>query len=138
MSLLAIVLALLLEQARPLLRGNVLHLGLRNWVRWVTRSFDAGQNHNAWVAWLLAVLAPALLVLGLHWLLVETAGWPFAVLWNVAVLYATLGFRQFSFHFTDIRDALDAGDDDLARQLLAQWQQVDPAQLPRSGQDRVA
>ena len=131
MSLLAIVLALLIEQVRPLQRGNPLHAAMRGWVRWVTRSFDAGHRHNAWVAWTLAVALPALLALGVHWLLAEQWGWPFAVVWNVAVLYTALGFRQFSFHFTDIRDALDAGDDDLARQLLAEWQQVDAAQVPR-------
>jgi adenosylcobinamide-phosphate synthase len=37
------------------------------------------------------------------------------MLWNVAVLY-TLGFRQFSHHFTRIRDALDAGDEHAARE----------------------
>jgi adenosylcobinamide-phosphate synthase len=54
------------------------------------------------------------------------------VLWSVAVLYVTLGFRQFSHHFTDIRDALDGGDEARARELLAQWQQVDASELPRS------
>jgi adenosylcobinamide-phosphate synthase len=53
-------------------------------------------------------------------------------LWSVAVLYVTLGFRQFSHHFTDIRDALDAGDEARARELLAEWQQVDAGELPRS------
>ena len=48
------------------------------------------------------------------------------------MLYVTLGFRQFSHHFTDIRDALDAGDEPRARELLAQWQQVDASELPRS------
>jgi adenosylcobinamide-phosphate synthase len=33
-----------------------------------------------------------------------------------ALLYLTLGFRQFSHYFTDIRDALDRGDENLARQ----------------------
>ena len=28
------------------------------------------------------------------------------------VLYLTLGFRQFSHYFTDIRDALERGDED--------------------------
>jgi adenosylcobinamide-phosphate synthase len=50
----------------------------------------------------------------------------------VAVLYATLGFRQFSFHFTQIRDALADGDEDRARLLLANWQQIDASELPRS------
>ena len=54
------------------------------------------------------------------------------MLWSVAVLYVTLGFRQFSHHFTNIRDALDAGDEAAARELLAQWQQVDAGELPRS------
>ena len=47
-------------------------------------------------------------------------------------MYVTLGFRQFSHYFTDIRDALDDGDEDTARELLAQWQQVDASELPRS------
>jgi adenosylcobinamide-phosphate synthase len=47
-------------------------------------------------------------------------------------LYATLGFRQFSHYFTDIRDALDIGDEEQARELLAQWRQVDASELPRS------
>ena len=48
------------------------------------------------------------------------------------VLYCTLGFRQFSHHFTRIRDALESGDEDQARQYLAEWQQVDAGDLPRS------
>jgi adenosylcobinamide-phosphate synthase len=54
-----------------------------------------------------------------HWLLVWSLGWIAAVVWSVVILYATLGFRQFSHHFTGIRDALHAGDEDLARQRLA-------------------
>ncbi|RYY79380.1 MAG: cobalamin biosynthesis protein CbiB, partial [Comamonadaceae bacterium] len=61
----------------------------------------------------------------------RSCGWPAAVLWSVAVLYVTLGFRQFSHHFTAIRDALDAGEEDRARELLAEWQQVDASELPR-------
>ena len=54
------------------------------------------------------------------------------MLWNVAMLYTTLGFRQFSHHFTRIRDALDAGDEYTAREVLAHWQQVDASEVPRS------
>ncbi len=60
----------------------------------------------------MAVLLPALAALGIHWALMVLVGWPAAMVWSVAVLYVTLGFRQFSHHFTDIRDALDAGDED--------------------------
>jgi adenosylcobinamide-phosphate synthase len=41
--------------------------------------------------------------------------------WNVAVLYVTMGFRQFSHYFTGIRQALREGDLDGARALLATW-----------------
>jgi adenosylcobinamide-phosphate synthase len=132
MSFFAILFALLIEQVRPLARQNIIHIGLRNWARWVSRNFDAGKPHHGWVAWSLAVLLPALGAVAVHWALVLFLGWPVAILWSVAVLYVTLGFRQFSHHFTNIRDALDAGDEPRARELLAQWQQVDASELPRS------
>ncbi len=72
-----------------------------------------------------------MLAFAIHWLL-----WSFhgllAFAWSVLVLYVTLGFRQFSHHFTAIRDALEVGDEDTARELLADWQQVDASELPRS------
>ena len=68
----------------------------------------------------------------MHWALLLWVGWIGAVAWNIAVLYATLGFRQFSHNFTDIREALDAADEDAARKLLAQWMRIDASDLPRS------
>lgn len=132
MSFVAILIALLLEQARPVGRGNLIHVGLRAWVSWCGRTFDAGRVHHAWLAWSIAVILPSVLVLLIYGLLVGLAGWPFAVLWNIIVLYFSLGFRQFSHHFTEIRDALDSGDEPHARQLLAQWRQMDAAGLGRS------
>jgi adenosylcobinamide-phosphate synthase len=132
MSFFAIMFALLLEQVRPVARDNPIHGQVRAWVRASSRNFDAGKPQHGWVAWALAVVVPSLAALGLHWLLVWAIGWPVAVLWNVAVLYLTLGFRQFSHHFTEIRDALESGDEPLARELLAHWQQVDASELPRS------
>ncbi|HKB52679.1 MAG TPA: cobalamin biosynthesis protein, partial [Ramlibacter sp.] len=132
MSFFAILFALLIEQVRPLARHNPIHSSLRVWARWVSRNFDTGKPQHAVVAWSLAVVAPALAALAVHWALALFLGWPFAMLWSVAVLYVTLGFRQFSHHFTAIRDALDAGDETQARQLLAEWQQVDASELPRS------
>lgn len=132
MSFFAILVALLLEQVRPLGQDNAAHAGMRNWVRWARTNFDAGKPHHGWVVWVLAVAVPSLIALAVYWGLLLTIGWPFAVVWSVAILYVTLGFRQFSHHFTGIRDALDAGDEDLARELLARWQRVDAADLPRS------
>ncbi len=135
MSFFAIVFALLFEQARPLAASNPIHAGLRNWARFASRNVDAGKTKHAWLAWAIAVLLPAALVTAVYWALVWSLGWLAATLWNVAILYATLGFRQFSHHFTAIRDALDADNasgEAQARELLAQWQQVDASELPRS------
>jgi adenosylcobinamide-phosphate synthase len=132
MSFFAILFALLIEQVRPLARHNPIHAMLRAWARWTCTNFDAGKPQHGWVTWALAVGVPSLTVAIVHWALVYFLGWPFAFVWSVVVLYVTLGFRQFSHHFTDIRDALDAGDEQRARELLAQWQQVDASELPRS------
>ena len=132
MSFISVLFALLLEQARPLGRGNPVHANLRAWVRWSTRNFDAGKSFHGWLAWGFAVGGPSLTTLAIYWLLDAFLGWPVAVMWSVVVLYATLGFRQFSFHFTQIRDALADADEDRARELLASWQQIDASELPRS------
>lgn len=130
MSFFAILLALLIEQARPLARGNAVHAGMRSWLRWVVRKLDAGERSHGWLAWGFAVLLPSGIALLVYWLLYTVVGWPLAMLWNVAVLYVTLGFRQFSHHFTGIRDALDAGNEQEARRLLAEWRQIDASELP--------
>lgn len=123
--------ALILEQARPLARGNWVHAGFRAWARWSSRTLDAGHHHHGWITWFVAVIVPALLTMLIHWALWRVNP-VLAFAWSVVILYVTLGFRQFSHYFTDIRDALDEGDEDLARQLLAQWRQVDASELPRS------
>jgi adenosylcobinamide-phosphate synthase len=123
-SFFAILFAFVLEQARPTPFRGLLHRWSGWWVRACLRNLDAGQPSHGWLFWACAALLPALLAwlvdLGLRSLL----GWPGHVLafaWHVAILYMMLGFRQFSHHFTAIRQALDAGDIDAANQLFAQW-----------------
>jgi adenosylcobinamide-phosphate synthase len=131
MSFFSVLFALLLEQARPLKSTNSVHAALRAWVRWSSRCFDAGKSHHGWLAWGFAVGGPFIASWLIYWMLDIFLGWPVAVLWSVAVLYVTLGFRQFSFHFTLIRDSLVDGDENRARELLAEWQQIDASTLPR-------
>ncbi|MCO4088924.1 MAG: CobD/CbiB family protein [Limnohabitans sp.] len=132
MSFFAILLALILEQVRPLKTDHLVFSYTERWVIWTARTLDAGARSQAWITWGVTILGPALLVMLVHWLLAWGLGWWMAFLWNVALLYATLGFRQFSHHFTGIREALDNGDENKARELLAQWQQVEVGQIPRS------
>ncbi len=131
MSFFAVLFALLIEQFKPLPRANLVHETLSAWMRWAGRNFDAGRDHHAWVVWSITVIAPALLAWGIHFG-IDRFSLILALLWNVAVLYLTLGFRQFSHYFTDIRDALDRGDEVEARRLLAQWREIDTSELPRT------
>lgn len=131
MSFFAVLFALLIEQLKPLPRGNVIHDTLTSWMRWTGRNFDAGREHHAWVVWIITAIVPALLAAAVHHLLGRV--WVLsALVWDVAVLYLTLGFRQFSHYFTDIRDALERGDESEARRLLAQWRHLDASELPRT------
>lgn len=131
MSFFAVLFALIIEQVRPLARGNWVHASFRLWARWTSRSLDAGKPHHGWIAWTAAVVVPAVATLLIHWLLWRISP-ILAFGWSVLILYVTLGFRQFSHHFTDIRDALDDGDEETARDLLASWRRVDASELPRS------
>jgi adenosylcobinamide-phosphate synthase len=131
MSFFAVLFALVIEQLKPLPRDNWVHHALVGWVSWTGRNFDAGREHHAWVVWGVSVLTPGLLITGLY-LAIHHYSLVLAVVFDVVVLYLTLGFRQFSHYFTDIRDALDRGDEFEARRLLAEWRHLDASELPRT------
>ena len=46
MSFFAILLALVLEQARPLKPNNLVFVGIERWSSWVARTFDAGTRQQ--------------------------------------------------------------------------------------------
>ena len=131
MSFFAVLFALLIEQLKPLPRGNKVHDLLTSWMRWAASTFYAGKEHHAWVVWLITVLLPAV---GAWALFAAIDRWSLllALVWNVVVLYLTLGFRQFSHYFTDIRDALERRDEAGACRLLTEWRHLDASELPRS------
>ncbi len=131
MSFLAVLLALLLEQLKPLPRENFVHQSLEAWVRWTSRNFDAGERHHTRVVWAVAVGVPSLATLAVHLSLIHYS-LVASLAFDVLMLYLTLGFRQFSHYFTDIRDALDRGDETTARRLLGEWRHLDASQLPRT------
>jgi cobalamin biosynthesis protein CobD/CbiB len=120
MSVLAIIAALLLEQWRPLDNRKTVGHVLAAWAGWLEQAFNGGERRHGMVAWLVAVLPPVTLAIMLHQLL-WSLHFLLAVAFNIAVLYFTLGFRQFSHHFTDIQLAIKSGDIERARQLLEEW-----------------
>ena len=131
MSFFAVLFALLVEQFKPLPRGNMVHDSLAGWMHWTGRNFDAGRDRHAWVVWCITAAVPALVAWAAYAAIAHFS-LLLALFWNVAVLYLTLGFRQFSHYFTDIRDAFDRGDEAEARRLLSEWRHLDASELPRT------
>ena len=131
MSFFAVLLALLIEQLKPLPRDNWVHDTLISWVAWTGRNFDAGRERHAVVVWCVTVGAPSIAAAALHVALAHTSLIA-ALAFDVLVLYLSLGFRQFSHYFTDIRAALERGDETEARRLLSQWRHLDTSTLPRT------
>jgi adenosylcobinamide-phosphate synthase len=131
MSFFAVLFALLIEQLKPLPRGNVIHDSLAGWMHWTGRNFDAGRDRHAWVVWGVTVLVPTLVAFAVHAALAHISAL-LGLFWDVAVLYLPLGFRQFSHYYTDIRDSLERGDEAEARRLLSEWRHLDASELPRT------
>jgi adenosylcobinamide-phosphate synthase len=142
MGFLALILALALEQGRPLPRDNAVHRAAARVADAIARSTDAGHRRHGAIGWGLAVGAAVLAVAFAEWLL-GAIGVLAVLALHVAVLYHTVGFRQFSHAFTEIQLALAANDTEGARQALQRWiRQSDPgfvvADLPVDELCRIA
>jgi cobalamin biosynthesis protein CobD/CbiB len=136
-NVLAIIVALLLEQWRPLAERKSFAGALAGWAGWLEQSFNGGERRHGAVAWCVAVL-PAAVATGVLGVLAYQLGFLFVVAFNVAVLYLTLGFRQFSHHFTAIQIAVKAGDIDRARAELDAWRGASGAVRSREETIRLA
>lgn len=128
MTFLSLLAALLLEQASPLRGENPLHRGLSQYALFLENQFNGGEPRHGMIAWLLAVLPLAAAVVAVYHFLHGVhplAAWA----WNVAVLYATMGFRRFSHYFADIQQALRAGELAPAREWLGRWRGESASEL---------
>ncbi len=128
MAFFSVLLALLLEQIKPLGRLSIVYAARRLLADFAVNNFDAGERRHGLAAWFIAVLAPTLLTLGVYWAALRVSI-VLAFGWNVLVLYFTLGFRQFSHYFTDISEALNRGDVPGARAILRQWKSLDTVEM---------
>ena len=120
MALLALVAVLLIEQFRPLPYRRVVLEPLNRLAAILERSFNTGERRHGLVAWTVGVGGMVLLAGAIYLALAKLSpflGWS----WNVLVLYLTMGFRQFSHHFTDIQLALRMDDLARARKDLEDW-----------------
>ena len=120
MSVVAIIAALLLEQWRPLIERRAYHAALARWANWLEDTFNAGESRHGRIAWMVAAAPMVLGALALYYLLLWVHPL-LALALNIAALYVTLGFRQFSHYFTAIQLELKAGNLDRARELIGTW-----------------
>jgi adenosylcobinamide-phosphate synthase len=120
MKFLSLVVALLIEQWRPLRHNHALFDVYRGYTDAVERHTNVGDRRHGVIGWLLAVVPVVLLVMLTSWLLYRLtplAAWTF----NVAVLYLTMGFRQFSHYYGEIQTALRNDNLAEARRNLGLW-----------------
>jgi adenosylcobinamide-phosphate synthase len=137
MTFLSLLAALLLEQAWPLRQGNPVQLGLTRYAHMLESQLNGGERRHGVIAWLLAVLPVIAVVVAVYYALRGMSP-PAAWLWNIVVLYFTLGFRQFSHYFTEIEEALRAGDLAKARELLGRWRGESAQEFSAGETARVA
>lgn len=119
MTLLSLLCVLVIEQFRPLPAARACTL-LAAYADFLERHFNGGERRHGVTAWMVGVALPALLVLVVHLVLAHLHD-ALAFVFDVALLYVLLGFRQFSHFFTDIQMALRMGELERARRLLGEW-----------------
>jgi adenosylcobinamide-phosphate synthase len=124
MKLLAIVIALALEQWRTFRWRSDLQQGFIRFARALEQRFNAGSAQHGAIAATLALLPPVAIAAG-GYLALGALHPMLALLWNIGVLYALVGFRHFSHCFTAVSEALKAGDAIGARRVLAAWRGVE-------------
>ena len=137
MSLISLICALMLEQWRPLAERQSLFGPVQRYADFLERQFNAGQAQHGVIAWTLAVIPPMVGAWIIFLLLARMS--PIAALaFNVAVLYLTMGFRQFSHFYNDVMLALRAGDVARAREVLGRWRGESAPEMPPGEIARVA
>ncbi len=137
MTFLSLLVALLVEQARPLRQRNRFHQWFEDYAASLEHHLNGGEFRHGVIAWLLAV-APLLAVTLAVYFAAAAVGSPFAWAWNVAVLYLTMGFRRFSHYFTEILRTLSNEDVTAARTLLGEWRGESASEFNATEIARVA
>ncbi len=132
MKLLAIVVALALEQWRAFQWRAAADRQFVRYARYLERNFNGGRADQGLIAMVAALLPPVVVAAGVYWL-----AWSvhplLAVLWNIGVLYLVMGFRRFSHALSAIVEAFRNNDVITARRTLAAWRGGYTAEL--SSQD---
>jgi adenosylcobinamide-phosphate synthase len=137
MTFLSILFALLIEQLKPLRVDNPIYLQIQNFATKVEGWCNAGKAVHGRTGWWIVVGSLTVPTALIYWLCMYFN--PFAALvWNVIIVYLTLGFRRYSHYFTSIQVALSAGDEATARKFLSEWTNRDTTDLDAAEISRLA
>lgn len=137
MTLFALILALILEQVRPLQQHAAVDDLLGRVCVRAHELYDDGSFANGRLAWLLVVASSSVLTLLAHFLLFALHP-ALAFIFGAGVLYLALGFRREEDMFTDIQRALADDDVAAAAQRLGDWTGRDHAGAGAGELARVA
>ncbi len=120
MSLFSLIAALLLEHFRPFEYRSRINRFFICYANYLEHRLNAGERHHGALAWCLAVLPPVIFLAGVGLIVYRVSP---LLLWftNVAVLYATVGFKKFNEAASEIANALKSGESGNARALLGKW-----------------
>lgn len=132
MNLLAIVVALALEQWRTFAWRASVERAFVVYVRGIERRLNGGTLGQGVIAAVLAI-APPVVLAALIAALLGRVHPLLGLAFNVFVLYALMGFRRFSHAISAIISALKSGDVGGARRALSAWDGAPASEL--SSQD---
>ncbi|MFN3789430.1 CobD/CbiB family protein [Massilia sp.] len=138
MTFFSILVALIIEQLKPLRADNQVYAGIKGFAMRIEGWFNAGEQKNGRMGWILMMLALMLPTWLIYWVCMHYNLVLLAFAWNVLIVYLTLGFRHYSHYFTSIQLALNQGDEAGARQLLAEWTRLDTVGMDATEIARVA
>ena len=121
MSFFSLVAMLLLEHFRPLHHRVQLYVYFARYGNFLERHFNAGRYRYGLLAWALGIL-PVVLVLGIIYFFLYRVSFLLAILFNIGVLYLTLGCSHFTQSAGKVAQAVRADDLEGARKIVGDWE----------------
>ena len=137
MTFFSILCALLIEQLKPLRADNPIYAAIKAFAFKIEAWCNAGEPHNGRLGWWIVILSLTIPTALIYYFCLQI-NWFAALLWNITIVYLTLGFRHYSHYFSAIQLALHSGDEETARSLLAEWTKSDTTGMDVSEIARIA
>ena len=137
MTFFSILCALLIEQLKPLRADNPIYAAIKAFAFKIEAWSNAGEPQNGRLGWWIVILSLTIPTALIYYFCLQI-NWFAALLWNITIVYLTLGFRHYSHYFSAIQLALHSGDEETARSLLAEWTKSDTTGMDVSEIARIA